>query len=156
MPRAYNVININGHIVPATKHDAIKKILQDLDTGRISAAAHATYRCKRRDGTSCMCAIGTFFTDEQLDHVASRRKLGGDTADLARVIGRENFHAMTGLEPGLARVIQSDFDHLSGLGCGARSLDEFADRMRKLLTTKNYPNPATEHSGAWHFPVSGE
>lgn len=59
MPRPYNVININGHIVPATKHDAIKKILHDVGTGRIRPAAHAVYRRKSNDSV-CMCAIGTF------------------------------------------------------------------------------------------------
>lgn len=153
MPRPYNVININGHIVPATKHDAIKKILHDVGTGRIRPAAHAVYRRKSNDSV-CMCAIGTFFTDSQLDYIAAKRKLGDDTHGIARMIGKENFEAMTGLDAGHARVIQSDFDFFSGYG--AARLNDFLDRTRKMLATQNRPNPATAHTGAWHWPVSGE
>jgi hypothetical protein len=59
---------------------------------------------------------------------------------------------MTGLEIGVATVIQSDFDFYSRY----RKLDSFSNRVRDLLTTKNAPNPAIAHTGAWHWPVSGE
>jgi hypothetical protein len=155
MPRAYNVIRINGHLVPATKHDAIRKILHDVGAGRIAASAHAVYRRKSGD-KSCMCAIGTFFTDEQLDQIAVKRRLGEDVHGLERIVGQQNFEAMTGLNAGFARLIQNDFDFLScNYGSGGIH-GEFSTRMRDMLRTKNSPNPATAYTGAWHWPVSGE
>jgi hypothetical protein len=152
MNRPYNVIRINGHIVPATYHDAIKKILHGVQTGRILASAHGKYRVKRGMNPSCMCAIGTFFTDAQLDEITIARRNGMNTRQLSEAIGQHNFEAMTGLDAGFAGLIQSDFDNFAYAG----RLITFSDRLRKMLaTTKNRPNPATAHTGAWHFPVSG-
>ena len=154
MPRPYNVININGHIVPATFPDGLKKILQDVQTGRTGASAHAKYR-RKLGGTACMCAIGTFFTDAQLDQIVARRWNGADANALANAIGAKNMEAMIGMEVGVAGVVQSDFDFFSNFSSG--NLNGFTDRLRGMLdTTTNRPNPATKHTGAWHFPVSGQ
>jgi hypothetical protein len=154
MTRPYNLIRVNGFVVPATRHDAIKKILHDLSTGRIGTRAHGRYRSARVTPTisTCVCAIGTFFTDEQLDQIVNARYNRLDVHGLAHAIGPENFEAMTGLEIGVARVIQSDFDFLSNR---AYSLFSFGDRMRDILKNeRNAPNPAAVTSGEWHWPVS--
>jgi hypothetical protein len=154
MPRSYNVINVNGHIVPATNHDAFKKVLHDVQTGRIAARSHGRYRSNPRLSAVCMCAIGTFFTNEQLDQIAEARRNNRDVDSLVRLFGRGNVEAMTGLTADMARLVQSDFDFFSR---NSGSLHEFSDRIRHVLdTTKRKLNPAIKHTGAWHWPVSGE
>jgi hypothetical protein len=157
MTRPYNVIDINGFVVPATFHDALKKILHDVSTGRIHSDAHRSYRVRRPTthglATPCMCAIGTFFTDEQLDRIKEARTNGVRTWTLADKFGHENFEAMTGMPVRYAAVIQSDFDYFTSLGYGA--IHRFGDRVRLMLNQEpNKSNPATERTGKWHFPVS--
>jgi hypothetical protein len=157
MTRPYNVINVNGHIVPATFHDALKKILHDVSTGRIHADAHRSYTVSRptsRGMGACMCAIGTFFTNEQLDQIKLERHNQKNARDIASKFGRANFEAMTAMTPGIAGVIQSDFDYLTYHGSNS-GIHHFANRVRSMLDkVSNAPNPAAQHTGKWHFPVS--
>jgi hypothetical protein len=150
MTRPYNVIRINGHIVPATYHDAIKKILVDIEQGRITRHARRQYR-KQRGEQTCLCAIGTFFTDDQLDHLNVRGDNRANIRSLAHVdgIGNKNINAMTGMEVYDAQHVQDSFDR-------SEDMAEFRLGMKYRLSRENYPNPAIAHTGAWHFPVSGE
>jgi hypothetical protein len=45
-------------------------------------------------------------------------------------------------------TIQMDFD--------AGGLGQLQGHLEEMLSWNNYPNPATEHTGVWHFPVSGK
>jgi hypothetical protein len=49
-----------------------------------------------------------------------------------------------------------DADRVQCIFDGMTSMAEFINIAKRLLNQKNYPNPATAHTGAWHFPVSGD
>jgi hypothetical protein len=148
MPRPYNVININGHIVPATKHDAIKKILQGIGAGHVSRRSKGRYRTGK-SGKACLCAIGALLTPAQLDEIAARGDNKARISIIGRDVGLPNIEAMTGMYASVAQRIQNDFDKCV-------SMDEFRKWLKWYLEGENEPNPATAHTGAWHFPVSGE
>jgi hypothetical protein len=153
MPRAYNVININGHIVPATRHDAYKKLLVAVADKRVTAQAAQRYVSMKADGSSCLCAIGALLSPEQLEEVRSTGLNRGSVGSLRRRFGVQNLQAMTSLNSRDADRLQDRFD----IYAADDAIGEFENRLREqIANTVNYPNPATEHTGAWHFPVSGQ
>lgn len=154
MSRPYNVININGHIVPATFHDGLKKILARLDAHEVTRAARMKYRVTLREKgvpTTCLCAIGALLTEPQLDAIALANENTGTVWSLTQCFGKRNIEAMTGMKIGDARAVQASFD--SRFVSSAEFRDSLLD---SLDLNANYPNPATNHTGAWHWPVSGE
>jgi len=155
MPRPYNVININGHIVPATLHDGLKKMRHQIQLGRVMNKSRRRYVTHRANGLGrCYCPLGAMLSPAQIDHILTQeggRDFGnkGNWHCLAtRKIGVPNAEAVMGMRLDDADTIQMDFD--SG------GLEALRTRLDAMLRNRNYPNPATAHTGAWHFPVSGQ
>jgi hypothetical protein len=151
MTRPYNVIDINGHIVPATRNDAIKKILLAIEEQRV--AAWAKHRYTRMKGAkTCLCAIGALLSDTQLDQIRKLRLNDASIPKLSGYVGVENIEAITAMTLEDASHVQTSFD-----GCAVwdKNLSGFiAGLQRRMDTLPNYPNPATTGTGKWHFPVS--
>jgi hypothetical protein len=152
MTRPYNVININGYIVPATFHDALKKILVAIKEGRVKAKAARRYvKQVNLAGDTCMCAIGALLTREQLAEILDEGMNGKGLSRLATWFGARNIEAMTAMTSWDSGWLQANFDSYAE----DDAMPAFEVRLLRYMDEKpNYPNPAIEHTGAWHFPVS--
>lgn len=133
---------LNG--VPRTTRDALERIAEH--GRRAHFARHGL-----RDGTK-RCPIGIFFTDAQIDHIAS---LNGAISDclandpviyIPDAIGEDNFVAMTGLLPDQAAAIQFCYDEqgqrrflgiVRDVLAGRSSRIEWCEEFRDL----DVPNP---------------
>lgn len=150
MPRPYNVININGHIVPATFHGGLKKMSEQIRLGRVMNQSKGRYVTKLANGDVCHCGIGAMLTDAQLAEVTQPTVNNNayDWKGVSAHIGRLNAEAVVGMSIWDAIVLQRAFD--------AGSIAGLQSNIDCFLEKGNRPNPATKHSGAWHFPVSGK
>ena len=154
MPRPYNVININGHIVPATFHDGLKKIRHQIQLGRVMNKSKRRYVTRRANGLGpCYCPLGAMLSPAQIADLSVRDSLnsfgnkGSWHCIATRKIGVTNAEAVMGMHLHHSDTIQMDFD--------AGGLGQLQGHLEEMLRWNNYPNPATEHTGVWHFPVSG-
>jgi hypothetical protein len=145
MSRNYNEINVNGHMVPATFHDGVKKMLAQIELGRVPPTTNISYSKKLRGGSASYCAIGSMLSEDQLAYLTMKREKTTTWNLLADTIGRQNAQVVLGMHVQDARNIQIVYDTfgLTYVDCqGEKGLIAY---LTGLLERSNYDNPGLLH-----------
>ena len=106
---AYTTINVNGFDVPATKTDAIKKMIEGVENGTI----HPEACCRNVNIAGKKCPIGYLLTEHQLQVIEHDGELESSVLALSWRYGRDNIETMLGMHLNDAKVIQMHFDGAS-------------------------------------------
>lgn len=131
----YKTIEVNGFTVPASKRDAIKKMIDGIEKGVITPEAS----CKNMNDAGEKCPIGYMLTDLQMECAKQDAELGSSVIALSWKYGEQNITTMMGMSLNDANKIQCHFDLLSEEfmiavhAGGEPSIDEFNKNFIKFL-----------------------
>jgi hypothetical protein len=148
----FNTVEINGFRVPATFHDAILKIKDGFQKGKISFVSTGHYEIvdSHSDKNVC-CPIGYLLTSrqrKQFQNLDEDHNISNDINNDAvwDFIGNDNLHAMLGMYFDHADHLQSVFDEVGVKWHNGDSSKEcrtaFNRYLNGLLAEPNYDNPA--------------
>jgi hypothetical protein len=102
----FKTIEVNGFTVPASKKDAIKKMIEGIENGAIRPEAN----CVNKNDAGEMCIIGYMFTEEQLRTIKNDGENSSSVGALTWRYGDDNIKAMLGMKRQDAMFIQYHFD----------------------------------------------
>jgi hypothetical protein len=148
----FNTVEINGFRVPATFHDAILKIKDGFQKGKVSFVSTGNYETKDyfNDKNVC-CPIGYLLTSQQ----RKQFQLLDDEFNISNDInnnevwdhfGNDNLYAMLSMHFEQADDLQTSFDEI-GMKLHNGDNDKecrtsFTRYLNGLLAQPNYDNPA--------------
>jgi len=92
-------------VAPKTLREALERIVENAKKSKNLVR-------KYKSATGPMCAIGHFFTDEQLAEIKEGRLNGSSLSSVAQAFGSDNIEFMTGLTFRQAEAVQQLNDFL--------------------------------------------
>jgi len=92
-------------VAPKTLREALERIVENARKSKNLVRQY-------KSATGAMCAIGHFFTDEQLTEIKDKKANGFNIARIVEVFGSNNIEFMTGLTKHQAEAVQQLNDFL--------------------------------------------
>jgi hypothetical protein len=147
----YKTIEVNGIKVPATFHDAILKIKDGFQRGRVDFVSRGRYEFDDPDtGKKAYCPIGYLFTNAQRAALVEQdtfpEAMTVDVEDLAAMFGEDNIVTVTGMSVRDGLELQQQFDSISDHPedrLNARG--DFNSVLNNMLERTNYDNPGLKY-----------
>lgn len=148
----YKTIEVNGIKVPATFHDAILKIKDGFQRGRVNFVAAARYVVYDEDTDKVVYSpIGYLFNNAQREAIcaaddASEQPYSMNVEELADAFGIKNIATVTGMTVSDGLELQEFFDYIGTQYYeGSDPRTDFNNALNELLKRPNYDNPGLKY-----------
>lgn len=149
MSTKYNTVALNGFRVPATFHDAVSKIKDGFEKGKVSFESVGLYQVTDPHRfRNVYCPIGYLLTVKQRDLMNDfgQENENAVASDAPwKHFGEKNLQVMLGMCRSDAAAVQNTFDELGTNALGLSTKDQrkgFTTLLNEMLTRPNYKNPA--------------
>jgi hypothetical protein len=150
----YNLVNINGFDVPASFHDAIRKIKDGFQKGKISFYLGGYFTAHEPDrNANAFSAIGYLLTRKQRQIINKLQEqqqpvIFTDNA-IRQMFGDNNLEGMMSMTVDDAADLQLNFEAIADTAIvdgNEAARIQFNEHLNKLLRRSNYENPALAYA----------